>query len=96
MKEVNIEKEFWTQQELAERYGVVESTIKNWRDRGCLPFLRFPGSDHVLYPVAGIKEAEASFLTQSKESRKKSNASTPVVKRKKPEVSTTPNTEWRI
>lgn len=94
MTEVKNDKVYWTQQELAERYDVTESTIKNWRDRGCLPFLRFPGSDHVLYPVAGIKEAEARFLTQTKESSKKT--STPVVKRKKPEVSTTPNTEWRI
>jgi excisionase family DNA binding protein len=88
------EKDYWTQQELADRYGVSESTIKNWRDEGHLPFLRFPGSTHILYPVDAIKAVETKHTTPTKEADSKKR--TAVMKRKKPVVSTTPEKEWRI
>ena len=93
MKE-EIEKKYLTQKDLADRYGTSESTIKNWRDRGYLPFFRLPGSTRVLYPLDGIIEAELQFTTPAKEV--KDRQQTVEVKRKKPVISATPKKEWRI
>jgi len=43
------EKKMWTQQEVADYFRVVPSTVKNWRDRGLIKFWQAPGSSRVLY-----------------------------------------------
>jgi len=89
-----IQKKYLTQKDLADRYGTSESTIKNWRDRGYLPFFRLPGSTRVLYPLDGIIEAELQFTTPAKEVKDRQQSAER--KRKKPVISTTANKEWRI
>ncbi len=91
----NLEKKIYlTQKQLADRYSTSESTIKNWRDRGYLPFMRLPGSTRVFYPLDGILEAEQQFTTPAKEVKNRQQPSK--TKRKKPVVSPTPQKEWRI
>ena len=43
------EKELWTQQEVADYFRVVPSTVKNWRERGLIKYWQAPGSSRVLY-----------------------------------------------
>jgi len=85
---------YLTQKQLADRYSTSESTIKNWRDRGYLPFMRLPGSTRVFYPLDGILEAEQQFTTPAKEVTHRQQ--TAERKRKKPVISTTAKKEWRI
>jgi hypothetical protein len=85
---------YLTQKELADRYSTSESTIKNWRDRGYLPFMRLPGSTRVLYPLDGILEVEQQYTTPAKEVKHRQQSAE--VKRKKPVISATPKKEWRI
>jgi predicted DNA-binding transcriptional regulator AlpA len=85
---------YLTQKELADRYSTSESTIKNWRDRGYLPFFRLPGSTRVLYPLDGILEVEQQYTTPAKEVKHRQQSAE--VKRKKPVISATPKKEWRI
>ena len=87
-------KNYWSQQELADRYGVSESTIKNWRDKGHLPYLSFPGSTRVLYPVDEVLAVEAKYKKSAKEVDGRVLRAKPV--RKMPVVSPTPEREWRI
>ena len=89
-----IEKKYLTQKQLAERYSTSESTIKNWRDRGYLPFMRLPGSTKPLYPLDGIIEVEAKYTTPAKEVKHRQQSAER--KRKKPVISTTAKKEWRI
>lgn len=49
-------KELWTQQEVADYFRVVPSTVKNWRDRGLLKYWQAPGSTRVLYFADEIKD----------------------------------------
>jgi len=88
------EKVYLTQKQLADRYNVSQSTIKNWRDRGYLPFMQLPASARVLYPLYGILEAEQQFTTPAKEVKHRQQSAE--VKRKKPVISATPKKEWRI
>jgi len=93
MKDI-CKKNYCSQQELADRYGVSESTIKNWRDEGHLPFLRFPGSTRVFYPVDEVLAVEAKHKISAKEVEDRILRAKNM--RKKPVVSTTPEREWRI
>ena len=94
MKNLEVKKIYLTQKELADRYSASESTIKNWRDRGYLPFMRLPGSTKPLYPLDGIIEVEQQFTTPAKEVKNRQQSAE--VKRKKPVISATPKKEWRI
>jgi excisionase family DNA binding protein len=49
---------FLTQSELALRFRVSPSTIKNWRDEGRLEYFRVDGSSRVLYPKEAVEEFE--------------------------------------
>ena len=86
-------KNYWNQQELAERYGVSKGTISKWTKDGHLPNLRFPGSTRILYPIDDVISAEAKHTTKAKEVEDRVLQS--VIERKKPVVSTTPQTEWK-
>ena len=93
---VNIEnKAFLTQKEVAEYLRVSVGTVINRRERGELPFLRFPGSTRVVYPVEGIKAVVEKYSTPAKEVAARERRITAEMKRKKPVVSAT-DREWRI
>jgi hypothetical protein len=87
------EEKFLTQAELAKRWRTSQSCVKNWRDRGHLPYFRLPGSTRVLYPLQGIQEVESQFTKPVKEVVNQNERTE--IKRKKPDISAT-NKEWRI
>jgi excisionase family DNA binding protein len=87
-------KALWTQTEVAEYFRVVPGTIKNWRDRGLLPFIQPPGSTRVLIPEQAVKDFVEKYITIKKGGDKTSNLDK--VKRKKPDVSPTTGKKWRI
>ncbi len=87
------EKKLWTQQEVANYFRVVASTVKNWRDRGLINYWQAPGSSRVLYFADEIKDFRDKNTFNSKgddRSKKKT------IKREKPVVSTNPKKEWKI
>jgi hypothetical protein len=84
-------KTYLTQQEVASRFRVTPSTVKNWRDKGLLKYLRVSGSTRVLYSNASVEELENQSLHQEKEVIKpKGN------KRERPRISPRQQKEWRI
>lgn len=88
------QKKYLTQSELARRWRISPSSVKNWRERGYIPYLQFPGSTRIFYPLQGILEAERQFTTPAKEvGRQKERTE---IRRKKPDISATSNKEWRI
>ena len=93
MAESTREQKFLTQAELAKRWRISQSCVKNWRDRGHLPYFRLPGSTRTLYPVKGIEEVEGR-LTKPVKGVIAENDSTEI-KRKTPDISAT-RKEWRI
>lgn len=60
------EKEFWTQNEVADYFRVVPGTIKNWRDQGLLSYWQAPGSSKILYYRDEIKEFRDQNTTLKK------------------------------
>lgn len=82
---------YFTQKEVAIRWKVSQTTLKNWRDKGVLPFFRVPSSSRILYPVKVILNIEENNL-QGKEVR----FQVVKLKREKPVVSTIPKRKWRI
>lgn len=87
------EEKYLTQQEVARRFRVSPSTIKNWRDQGKLDYFQPDWSSRVLYPKATIEEFERQHTKKTKviEFRKPAE-----IERTKPEVSSKPKKEWRI
>jgi len=57
-----MEKEFFSQQELAERWCCSDTKIKTARQKGLIPWMPLPDSDRKLYPVSGIIEYEQSKI----------------------------------
>lgn len=94
MAELLKTKKFFTQRELAERWRIAESTVKNFRDRGQLPYFRLPGSSRVVYPLDNVKELERLHTTTAKEVDKERQRTE--ITRKKPDISATSKKEWRI
>jgi len=88
------EKDLWTQQEFADYFRVVPATVKNWRDRGLLSYWQAPGSTRVLYYSSEIKDFRDKNTIPKKGGDKTRNLSK--IKRKKPDVSSTPDKKWRI
>jgi len=82
---------YLTQAEVADRFRVTQSTIKNWRDKGLLQYLRVPGSTRVLYPSDAVEELEQQSLHQEREVVKPR-----VIKRERPGISPKEQKEWRI
>ena len=88
------EKEFWTQQEVADYFRVVPSTVKNWRDRGLIKYWQAPGSSRVLYFGDEIKDFQDKNTFNKKGGVNKQYKA--IEKREKPFVSTNPKKDWRI
>lgn len=82
---------YLTQREVAARFRVTQSTVKNWRERGLLAYFQAPGSTRVLYPVSAVEELEKQSIKQKKEVVK-----LPEIKRKRPRVPAKPQKEWRV
>lgn len=89
------EKDLWTQQEVADYFRVVPGTVKNWRDQGLLSYWQAPGSTRVLYFRAGIKDFKDANTHPRKGGGNK-NRWLDKIERKKPDISSTPDKEWRI
>jgi len=88
------QKKYLTQSELAERWRISPSSVRNWREKGHIPYLQFPGSSRIFYPLQGILEVERRFTTPTKEVIGQNERTE--ITRKKPEISATPKKEWRI
>ncbi|MBW2566111.1 MAG: hypothetical protein JRE24_04325 [Deltaproteobacteria bacterium] len=84
---------YLTQEELAKRWRMSESCVKNWRVRGLVPYLRFPGSSRVIYPLHGIQEVENVLTEPAREVMPEEIRAE--IKRKKPVVSSK-DEDWRI
>lgn len=82
---------YLTQAEVADRFRVTQSTVKNWREKGLLRYLRVPGSTRVLYPIDSVEELEQQSLNQKREviALKK-------IKRERPGISPRQQKDWRI
>ncbi len=89
----DLEKKYLTQQEVADRFRVTPSTIKNWRDEGKLEYFQVPGSTRVLYPRESIEDFERQHTKKAKVLEFRRPAE---IKRIKPEVSSKQQKEWRI
>ena len=82
---------YLTQAEVADRFRVTQSTVKNWREKGLLQYLRVPGSSRVLYPINAVEELEHQSLHQEKEVVRPKE-----IKRERPGISPRQQKEWRI
>ncbi|MBW2076244.1 MAG: helix-turn-helix domain-containing protein [Deltaproteobacteria bacterium] len=89
----DLEKKYLTQNEVADRFRVTPSTIKNWRDEGKLEYFQVPGSTRVLYPRESIEDFERQNTKKAKVLEFKRPAE---VNRKTPGMSSKPQKEWRI
>jgi excisionase family DNA binding protein len=88
-----LDHEYLTQEEVAMRFRVSQSTVKNWRDAGLLGYFQPPGSSRVLYPRETVDEFEKQHTKKAKILEFKRPAE---VKKGKPEVSPKSEKEWRI
>ena len=61
-----LEERYLTQEEVARRFRVSPSTIKNWRDQGKLDFLQPDWSSRVLYPRESVEEFEKRYTKKAK------------------------------
>jgi DNA-binding transcriptional MerR regulator len=80
-----------TQREVAGKFRVSQSTVKNWRERGLLRYFQAPGSSRVLYPIDAVEELERQSIKQKKEV-----VTLPEIKRERPRVPAKPQKEWRV
>ena len=90
-KDVSKSTGYLTQAEVAGRFRVSQSTVKNWRENGLLRYLRVPGSTRVIYPLESVEELERQSLQQEKEVVRRKQ-----IKRERPEISPRQQKEWRI
>jgi DNA-binding transcriptional MerR regulator len=80
-----------TQAEVAGKFRVTESTVKNWREKGLLRYLRVAGSTRVLYPADSVAQLENNSLHQEREVIKPKE-----VKRERPGISPKQQKVWRV
>jgi len=86
------EKELWTQQEVADYFRVVPSTVKNWRERGLIKYWQAPGSSRVLYFADEIKDFTDKNTIHEKGGGRNTNKK--AGEKKVPVISS--KTDWRI
>ena len=82
---------YLTQREVADRFRVAPSTVKNWRDRGLLRYFQAPGSSRVLYPIDAVEKLEWQSIKQKKEVVRAAE-----IKRKRPRIPAKPEQDWRL
>jgi len=83
---------YLTQREVAGKFRVSQSTVKNWRERGLLRYFQAPGSSRVLYPIDAVEELERQSIKQKKEVVKLITE----IKGKRPRIPAQPQKEWRV
>lgn len=83
---------YLTQAEVADRFRITQSTVKNWRAKGLLQYLRVPGSTRVVYPIDSVQELERISLRQEKEVVVEHKE----IKRERSEISPKQRKKWRI
>ena len=89
------EKELWTQQEVADYFRVVPSTVKNWRERGLIKFWQAPGSSRVLYFGDEIKDFTDKNTFKGKGEQQQKDKDNTILK-KVPFISSNREEDWRI
>ena len=89
--ELNRDVVYLTQKEVAARFRVAQSTVKNWRERGLLAYFQALGSTRVLYPVTAVEQFEQQSIKQ-----KKGVVKLTEIKRKRPRIPARPEKEWRL
>ncbi len=82
---------YLTQSEVASRFRVTQSTVKNWRKKGLLKYFQASGSKRVLYPIDVVTEFENQSIHQEKEVVRPKE-----IKRERPRISPKQQKEWRI
>jgi len=87
-----LQREYLTQQEVADMFRVTPSTIKNWREQGRLTYFRVPGSSRVLYPADGIEAFKKHHKIPKKEVQRKETFPKDI----QHGASANPTKEWRI
>ncbi len=50
-----LDKQYLTQQEVADIFRVTPNTVRNWRKAGLLDFFQVPCSTRVLYPAQSVE-----------------------------------------
>lgn len=90
-KGINNDVTYLTQREVAARFRVAQSTVKNWRERGLLAYFQAPGSTRVLYPVSAVEQLELHSIK-----REKGVVRPTEIKRERPRVPARPEKEWRL
>jgi hypothetical protein len=88
------EQKYLTQKELAKRWRTSQSCVKNWRDKGLVPYFRLPESSRVLYPLKGIEEVESQHTKPAKGGDRERKPTE--INRKQPGISATKKKEWRV
>ena len=79
--------QFLTQQEVAELFRVVPSTVKNWREQGLLSYWQAPGSTKILYFRDDIEEFRDQNTTLKKGGGASENKIVVRKRKEKPSVS---------
>ena len=82
---------YLTQREVAGKFRVSQSTVRNWRERGLLKYFQAPGSSRVLYPIDAVEELERQSIKQEKGVVKLTE-----IKRERPRIPAQPQKEWRV
>jgi DNA-binding transcriptional MerR regulator len=90
-KEIKHDRQYLTQREVADKFRVSQSTVKNWRERGLLRYFQAPGSSRVLYPIDAVEELEQKSIKQKREVVKLTE-----IKRERPRVPAKPQKVWRV
>ena len=86
--------DLWTQQEVADYFRVVPSTIKNWREEGLISYWQAPGSTRVLYFSKEINDFRDKNSFNKKGGVNKTNNIK--INKEKPVVSGNPDKKWRL
>ena len=85
---------YMTQKEMAKHFRKTEGTIINWRRKGFFTYFRPPDSKSVLYLLDSVEDFERGYTIISK--RKGVDNRPKPVKRESPDISSTPDKQWRI
>lgn len=82
---------FLAQKELASRWKLTQTTLKNLRDKGVLPYFRVPSSSKILYPLEAILNIEKNNIQLKEEKHELAES-----KREKPVISARKKKKWEI
>ncbi len=90
-KEANHGTLYLTQKEVADKFRISQSSVKNWREKGLLKYFQAPGSSRVLYPVDAVEELERQSIKREKEVVARAE-----IKRERPRIPDRTRKVWRV